>query len=68
MEPCGPGLPGHPHPKRAGHRPVTGATGDTFTAGRLGEYTVQEDDTLGSNVLLGLPFIYNADNIDNFNW
>ncbi len=47
---------------------ITGATGDTFTAGRLGEYTIQEDDTLGRNVLLGLPFIYNADNIDNFNW
>jgi len=47
---------------------ISGATGDTFTAGRLGEYTIQEDDTLGRNVLLGLPFIYNADNIDNFNW
>ncbi len=47
---------------------ISGATGDTFTAGRLGEYTIQEDDTLGRNVLLGPPFIYNADNIDNFNW
>jgi rhamnose transport system substrate-binding protein len=47
---------------------ITGATGDTFTAGRLGEYTIEEDDTLGKNVLLGPPFIYNADNIDDFNW
>lgn len=47
---------------------ITGATGDTFTAGRLGEYTIQEDEALGRNVLLGLPFIYNAENIDNFNW
>ncbi|HNS02868.1 MAG TPA: rhamnose ABC transporter substrate-binding protein [Anaerolineae bacterium] len=47
---------------------ITGAAGDTFTAGRLGEYTVEENDTLGRNVLLGPPFIYNADNIDDFNW
>lgn len=47
---------------------ITGAPGDSFTAGRLGEYTIQEDDALGVNVLLGLPFIYNADNIDDFNW
>jgi rhamnose transport system substrate-binding protein len=47
---------------------ITGATGDTFTAGRLGEYTIQEDEALGKNVLLGPPFIYNADNIDDFNW
>ncbi len=47
---------------------ITGAPGDTFTAGKLGEYTIQEDDALGVNVLLGLPFIYNADNIDDFNW
>ncbi len=47
---------------------ITGAVGDTFTAGKLGEYTVQENADLGVNVLLGLPFIYNADNIDDFNW
>jgi len=39
---------------------ITGAAGDTFTAGRLGEYTVEENDTLGRNVLLGPPFIYHA--------
>jgi rhamnose transport system substrate-binding protein len=47
---------------------ITGAAGDTFTAGRLGEYVIEEDDALGRNVLLGPPFIYNAENIDNFNW
>ena len=47
---------------------ITGAVGDKFTAGKLGDYTVEEDPDLGINVLLGLPFIYNADNIDDFNW
>ena len=47
---------------------ITGAAGDSFTAGRLGDYTVAEDADLGANILLGLPFIYTADNIDNFNW
>ncbi|MCB0058303.1 MAG: rhamnose ABC transporter substrate-binding protein, partial [Caldilineaceae bacterium] len=47
---------------------ITGAVGDSFSAGRLGDYTVEEDPDLGRNVLLGPPFIYNADNIDDFNW
>ena len=47
---------------------ITGKAGDKFTAGRLGDYTIQDDPTLGLNVLLGLPFIYNKDNIDKFNW
>jgi rhamnose transport system substrate-binding protein len=47
---------------------IKGAAGEKFTAGRLGEYTIQDDPSLGLNVLLGLPFIYNKDNIDNFNW
>ena len=38
--------------------------GDKFTAGKLGDYTINPDGT----VLLGLPFIYNKDNIDKFNW
>ena len=43
---------------------ITGAEGDTFTAGRLGEYTV------GANgeVLLGPPFIFTAENIDEFDF
>ena len=47
---------------------IKGVAGEKFTAGKLGEYTIQEDADLGVNVLLGLPFIYNAENIDQFNW
>jgi rhamnose transport system substrate-binding protein len=47
---------------------IEGKAGDTFKAGKLGEYTVKEDPDLGLNVLLGLPFIYNGENIDQFNW
>ena len=43
---------------------ITGAPGETFSAGRLGEYTIGENST----VLLGPPFIFNADNIDDFNF
>ncbi|RIK50163.1 MAG: rhamnose ABC transporter substrate-binding protein, partial [Chloroflexi bacterium] len=35
----------------------------TLNAGRLGELKVQ-----GSEILLGDPFIYTADNIDDFNF
>ena len=47
---------------------IQGQAGDTFTAGKLGEYTVQESPELGLNVLLGPPFVYNAENIDDFDW
>ena len=43
---------------------MTGAPGDTYTAGKLGEYTVAEDGT----VLLGMPTEFNADNIDDFDF
>ncbi len=43
---------------------MKGKPGDTFTAGKLGSYTVQSDGT----VLLGPPTIFNKDNIDNFNF
>ncbi len=43
---------------------ITGKEGDTFEAGDLGEFTVDENGT----VLLGDPFRYNADNIDDFNF
>ena len=43
---------------------ITGAEGETFDAGRLGEYTIGEDAT----VLLGEPFVFNANNIDDFNF
>jgi rhamnose transport system substrate-binding protein len=47
---------------------IEAAAGQTFTAGRLGEYTVMDDPEMGLNVLLGLPFVYNGENIDNFDW
>ncbi|HWJ09173.1 MAG TPA: rhamnose ABC transporter substrate-binding protein [Nocardioides sp.] len=43
---------------------ITGEKGDTFEAGDLGEFTVDENAT----VLLGDPFRYNAENIDDFNF
>ena len=41
---------------------ITGEEGDTFEAGDLGEYTVGADGV----VVLGEPFVFNADNIDDF--
>jgi rhamnose transport system substrate-binding protein len=43
---------------------ITGKEGDSFTAGDLGDFTV------GANgeVLLGDPFVFNADNIDDFDF
>jgi rhamnose transport system substrate-binding protein len=43
---------------------ITGKEGDTFDAGDLGSFTVGADNT----VLLGDPFKFNADNIDQFNF
>ena len=43
---------------------ITGAEGDTFEAGELGSYTVGADGA----VLLGEPFVYNAENIDDFDF
>ena len=42
---------------------IKGQPGDKFTAGKLGDYTINHDGT----VLLGLPTIFNKDNIDKFN-
>jgi rhamnose transport system substrate-binding protein len=43
---------------------ISGKEGDTFTAGDLGDFTVGADGT----VLLGDPFVFNKDNIDDFNF
>jgi len=43
---------------------IEGKAGDTFEAGRLGEYTVEE----GGSVLLGDPFVFNAENIADFDF
>jgi rhamnose transport system substrate-binding protein len=54
------------------HALATGETkaeaGQSFKAGKLGDYTIEDDPDLGLNVLLGPPFVYNAENIDDFNW
>lgn len=41
---------------------IEGAEGDTFEAGKLGEYTVGADGV----VVLGEPYVFNAENIDQF--
>jgi rhamnose transport system substrate-binding protein len=43
---------------------ISGEEGDTFEAGDLGEYTVGADGV----VVLGEPFVFNADNIDDFDF
>ncbi|MFA9558879.1 rhamnose ABC transporter substrate-binding protein [Evansella sp. AB-rgal1] len=44
---------------------ITGALGDTYNAGRLGEKEVVEDGE-GTQVMLGDPFRFDADNIDEW--
>lgn len=41
--------------------------GDTFEAGRLGTFTVEEDE-ISLQVLLGDPFIFTPENIDEFDF
>jgi len=43
---------------------ITGKAGDTFEAGRLGDYEVGENGT----VLLGDPYTFNAENIGGFDF
>jgi rhamnose transport system substrate-binding protein len=43
---------------------ITGKQGDTFTAGSLGTFTVGAN----GDVLLGKPFVFDATNIDQFNF
>lgn len=43
---------------------ITNAAGQTFTAGKLGKYTVGPDHT----ILLGPPTVFSAANINNFNF
>jgi len=43
---------------------IAGEAGDTFEAGDLGSYEVDE----GGTVLLGDPFVFDADNIDDFDF
>lgn len=43
---------------------IEGNPGDTFDAGKLGTYTIGDD----GSVLLGPPTVFNADNIDDFDF
>jgi len=43
---------------------ITGAEGETFEAGDLGEYTVEAD----GEIVLGPPTVFDADNIDDFDF
>jgi rhamnose transport system substrate-binding protein len=43
---------------------ITGAEGETFTAGDLGEYTIGQD----GEIVLGDPTEFTADNIDDFDF
>lgn len=43
---------------------ISGEVGDTFEAGELGSYTVEE----GNVVYLGDPFVYDESNIDDFDF
>jgi rhamnose transport system substrate-binding protein len=43
---------------------ITGAEGETFEAGELGEYTVGAD----GEIVLGDPTVFDADNIDDFDF
>ncbi|MFC7497107.1 MULTISPECIES: rhamnose ABC transporter substrate-binding protein [unclassified Nocardioides] len=43
---------------------ISGEEGDTFEAGRLGEFTVDAD----GSVLLGDPFVFDKSNIDDFDF
>jgi len=43
---------------------ITGTSGQAFTAGKLGSYTVGADNT----VLLGPPYVFSSSNIGQFNF
>ena len=43
---------------------ITGALDETYTAGDLGDYTITEADDGGTEVVLGLPFEFNEENVE----
>lgn len=43
---------------------ITGREGETFTAGSMGEYTIGKDGVIS----LGKPTVFNAENIDRFDF
>ncbi len=42
---------------------ITGAEGETFTAGDMGEYTITAADDGGTEIVLGQPLEFNTDNV-----
>lgn len=42
---------------------ITGAVGDSFTAGDMGDYTLTDAGDNGSEIILGPPFKFDPDNI-----
>ena len=64
MEPGRPRLPGRLRRGQLASGKITGAAGQTFTAGKLGKFTIGTDDT----VLLGPPFVFDSANINKFNF
>lgn len=45
---------------------ITGAEGDSFTAGDMGDYTVTAAEDGGTEVILGDPFKFDSSNIDEW--
>lgn len=45
---------------------ITGAEGETFVAGDLGEYTIVKAEDGGTELILGPPFQFNPENIDEW--
>ena len=45
---------------------MKGEVGETFKAGRMGEYTIEKDPTRanGKRILMGSFTIYNKDNVE----
>ncbi len=45
---------------------ITGAIGDSITAGKLGAKSITDDNTGGTEIMLGAPFKFDAANIDEW--
>lgn len=45
---------------------ITGAEGDKFTAGDMGDYEIVKADDGGTEMILGAPFKFDASNIDEW--
>lgn len=45
---------------------ITGAAGETFSAGDMGEYTIVEADDGGTEIILGAPFKFDSSNIEEW--